>query len=82
MVSIRSFLIHARPGCRDALVAALRREPDCDVYPSISGDVVVIVAEHTSRADEDAFDERLARRPEVANVARVSGVLDRQVVES
>lgn len=73
VISIRSFLVYARPGCREALAAALEEEPGCEVYPSSNADVLVLVTEHISTSDEAAFDARLAERDDVEGVALVSG---------
>ena len=49
------------------------QEPGCDIYPSENADVIVLVTDHDSRANEDRFDERLAALDGVAGIALVSG---------
>jgi nitrate reductase NapAB chaperone NapD len=76
VASIRSFIVHVRPGCRDGLAALLRREVGCEVYPAENTDLIVIVTDHPTRDDEEGFDERLAAMDGVAAVALVSGFRD------
>lgn len=76
MASIRSFLVHVRPGARELVSMTLGREPGCDIYPSANADLVVVVSEHGTREDEDRFDERLATLEGVAGVALVCGYRD------
>lgn len=73
MASIRTFLVYVRPGSRERVAALLRQEAGCDIDPSENADVIVLVTNHDSRADEDRFDERLAALDGVAGVALVSG---------
>jgi nitrate reductase NapAB chaperone NapD len=81
VASIRSFIVHVRPGCRDGLAASLRREAGCEVYPAENSDLIVIVTDHPTRDDEERFDERLAAMDGVANVALVTGFSDDAPVE-
>ena len=76
MTSIRSFLVHVKPGARALVSATLGREPGCDVYPSENADLVVVVSEHGTRDEEERFDERLASLDGVAGVALVCGYRD------
>jgi len=75
-VSIRSFLVYLRPGAREGVVAALGREPVCQVYPAENADLLVVVSEHTSPVEEAAFDERLRSTDGVSAVALVAGYRD------
>jgi nitrate reductase NapAB chaperone NapD len=81
VASIRSFLVHTRPGYRDSLTTVLRCEDGCDVYPAENTDLIVLVTDHATRDEEERFDERLAAMDGIASVALVSGFRDDAPVE-
>jgi nitrate reductase NapAB chaperone NapD len=70
-VTIRSYLIHVRPGARGDVAQRLAALPGCDVHPSLNRDVVIVVAESEDR--DDSLDAALAAIEGVAGVALVSG---------
>jgi nitrate reductase NapAB chaperone NapD len=75
-LSIRSFLVHIKPGRHEAVAGMLRADGSCDVYLSENADLLVVVTDHTTRTEDDRFDERLTALPDVMGVALVSGYGD------
>ena len=71
-MTIRSYLIHVRPGTRPEVALRLARVPGCDVHPAINRDVLIVVAESADDRD-DTLDSALATTEGVAGVALVSG---------
>lgn len=68
---ILSYLVHARPGRRDALCHTLDEIPGCEVRPAEEGDVVILVTETETREAEKAMHARLKEVDDIALLALV-----------
>ena len=71
---IKSYLAYPVRGQREALAAALRGLPGCEVMPAVNQEVFVLVTDTPDDAAEDALQEALAHLPALEGLALVAGV--------
>lgn len=71
--SIRSFLVHVRPGQRADVTARVAALPGCHVQAAENRDVLVVVAVSADREEADGFDEALSSTAGVEGVALIAG---------
>ncbi len=62
---ICSYLVHTRPDDAADVADRLSALPGCDATPADDGDLVVLVTDTDSDADERALHERLQAEPGV-----------------
>ena len=69
-MTIQSYLIYAERGRTKQVAEQLRAIPGCEIFPSASHDVLVVV---TESAGQEAPAEIFEQIPGVAGLALVSG---------
>lgn len=75
-MGIQSYLIYAKPGCRDAVTAQLRSIEGADVTPANNRDVVILVTETEGKAGTQLLETLLSEIPEADGFALVAGYSD------
>jgi nitrate reductase NapAB chaperone NapD len=73
---IKSYLAYSARGRRDALAAALRALPGCEVIPAVNRDLLVVVTDTPDEAAEESLQEALARVELLEGLALVAGTGD------
>lgn len=75
-MAIQSYLVYAKPGCRDTVAARLRTIPLSDIRPSETHDIVILVTETEGKSGTESLENQLAAIPEVDGYALVAGYSD------
>lgn len=70
---IKSYLTHPEPGKREELAARLASLPGCEVFPSTTHDVLILVTDTDGDQQERELEETLARIEEIRCLVLVSG---------
>lgn len=73
---VLSYLAHAAPERVTALEATLAAIPGCEVYASDRRDVLVLITDTPSDADNDALHARLCALEDLAALVLVSAFTD------
>jgi nitrate reductase NapAB chaperone NapD len=72
-VPIKSYLTYPEPGRLSEAAEALAAIPGCEVYPSTTHDVLILVTDTADDAAETALEARLGEVAGVLCMALVSG---------
>ncbi|MCW5964786.1 MAG: chaperone NapD [Bryobacterales bacterium] len=75
-MAIQSYLVYAKPGCREAVAERLREFPHSDISPAQQHDVVILVTETSGKSGTELLETHLASIPGVDGYALVAGYSD------
>ena len=70
---IISYLAHPHDGRKEELIKALSSMQECEVIPAENKDVLVLVTETETKADEDKLKQKLDTIDSLKLLAMVSG---------
>ncbi|MDE1208317.1 hypothetical protein [Tenacibaculum larymnensis] len=70
---IKSYLAHPHDGKKEELIKALSTLKECDVLPAENKDVLVLVTETETKAEEDILKQKLEAISSLKLLAMVSG---------
>lgn len=70
---IISYLAHPHVGRKEELIKALSSMQECEVIPAENKDVLVLVTETETKADEDKLKQKLETIDSLKLLAMVSG---------
>ncbi|WGH76764.1 hypothetical protein P8625_06330 [Tenacibaculum tangerinum] len=70
---IKSYLAHPHDGKKDELIKALSSLNECEVIPAENKDVLVVVTETETKAEEDILKQKLETIGSLKLLAMVSG---------
>jgi len=70
---IKSYLAHPHDGKKEELIKALSTIKECDVLPAENKDVLVLVTETETKAEEDILKQKLEAISSLKLLALVSG---------
>ncbi len=70
---IKSYLVHPMDGQKDQLIQKLEKIPFCELNPSINEDIIVLVTDTSSVAEEKELEQKFEAISEIKNMALVSG---------
>ena len=70
---IISYLAHPHDGRKEELIKALSSMQECEVIPAENKDVLVLVTETKTKADEDKLKQKLEAIDSLKLLAMVSG---------
>jgi nitrate reductase NapAB chaperone NapD len=72
-VPIKSYLAYPEPGRSEELAGRLRAFPECEVTPSTTHDLLIVVTDTASDEREKALEDALAQVEGLLCLALVSG---------
>ncbi|CAM1349570.1 MULTISPECIES: hypothetical protein [Tenacibaculum] len=70
---IKSYLAHPHDGKKNELIQVLSSIKECDVLPAENKDVLVLVTETETKAEEDILKQKLEAISSLKLLAMVSG---------
>jgi len=70
---IKSYLVHPMDGQKDQLIQKLEKIPFCELNPSTNEDIIVMVTDTSSIAEEKELEQKFEAISEIKNMALVSG---------
>lgn len=70
---IKSYLAHPHDGKKEELIQALTNINQCDVLPAENEDVLVLVTETETKAEEEILKQKLETISSLKMLAMVSG---------
>ncbi|WP_440121829.1 hypothetical protein [Tenacibaculum sp. Ill] len=70
---IKSYLAHPHDGKKEELIKVLSTLKECDVLPAENKDVLVLVTETETKAEEDILKQKLEAISSLKLLAMVSG---------
>jgi nitrate reductase NapAB chaperone NapD len=72
-VPVKSYLTYPKPGRLDEVVAALSALDGCEVFPSTTHDVLILLTDTPTDDAENALENALHQVPGIQCLALVSG---------
>lgn len=70
---IKSYIIYPLPGKREALETSLKELPDCEVIPSENTDVLILITDTRTDAEDKALEARLIKLKTLQSLTLVAG---------
>ncbi|UTW66552.1 chaperone NapD [bacterium SCSIO 12643] len=70
---IKSYLVHPMDGQKEQLIQKLEKIPFCELNPSTNEDIIVLVTDTSSIAEEKELEQKFEAISEIKNMALVSG---------
>lgn len=70
---IKSYLAHPYQGKKSDLIKDISRLTQCEVIPAENKDILVIVTETDTKAEEEDLQQQLEKIPSLKLLAMVSG---------
>lgn len=70
---IKSYLVHPMDGQKEQLIQKLEKIPFCELNPSTNEDIIVLVTDTSSIAEEKELEKKFEAISEIKNMALVSG---------